>query len=196
MANDLIEHVRICRTCVQSKGVQGKKQHKTKLFPPKGSVEDIAIDLLGPFPKTKNRNQFIAVITDRYSKLTRAVPMRKTTATLMAAMFLNNWILPYGISNTIFSDNGPQFSAEFWKTICRPMGVNHKTTTSYHPQTNGQAERYNKTIVSRLRLYVSKHQNDWDQFVQPLTYAYNYQVHRSTGTTPFNMTITTNLLHR
>ena len=190
MYDDLVHHVRNCRTCVQAKGVKGKKQHKTKLFPPTGPLDDIAIDLLGPLPRTKNGNSFIAVITDRYSKLTRAIPMKETTAPFMAATLLNNWIIPYGIPNSILSDNGPQFVAEFWKTTLAILGINHKTTTSYHPQTNGQAERYNKTIVSRLRHYVSEHQDNWDKFVQTLTYAYNSQVHRSTGTSPFSLTIT------
>ena len=64
MINELVEHVRNCRTCVQSKVTKRKKQQKTKLFPPTGLLDDIAIDLLGPLPKTKNKNQFISVIID------------------------------------------------------------------------------------------------------------------------------------
>lgn len=53
-----------------------------------------------------------------------------------------------------------------------------------------QAERYKQTITARLRHYVSEHQDNWDQCLQPLTYAYNSQVHASTGTTTLNLTIT------
>ena len=63
MINDLVEHVCTCHTCIQAKGTKGKKQHKTKLFPPTGPLEYISIDLFGPLPKTKNKNQFISVIT-------------------------------------------------------------------------------------------------------------------------------------
>lgn len=34
------------------------------------------------------------------------------------------------------------------------------TMTTYQPRTNGQAYRYNKTIVTRLRHYVARHQHD------------------------------------
>ena len=44
-------------------------------------------------------------------------------------------------------------------------------------------------MAARLRHYVSEHQDNWDQFVQPLTYAYNSQVHASTGVTPFSLTL-------
>ena len=69
------------------------------------------------------------------------------------------------------------------------MGIKHLTTTAYHPATNGQTERYNKTIVSRLRHYVNENQADWDDYLQPLTYAYNLQVHRSTRVSPFALTL-------
>lgn len=68
--------------------------------------------------------------------------------------------------------------------------MQHFTRTAYHPQCNGQTERYNRSFVTRLRHYVSKHQDDWDRFVQILTYAYNMQVHRSSGFTPFQLLLT------
>ena len=57
------------------------------------------------------------------------------------------------------------------------------------PKANGQVERYNRTIVAMLRNYVNEHQNDWDEFASVLTYAYNNHVHRSTGTTPFDLVL-------
>ena len=65
--------------------------------------------------------------------------------------------------------------------------MRHYLTTAYHPQTNGQTERFNRTLVQRLRNYVEEHQRDWDEYIQPLTFAYNTQVHQSTETTPFDL---------
>ena len=92
----------------------------------------------------------------------------------------------------VLTDNGPQFAAKFFEAVCIINGIKHVFTTAYHPQTNGQVERFNKTLAARLRHYVSEHQKDWDEFVQPLTYAYNMQVHRSTGTTPFDLVLSRN----
>ena len=50
------------------------------------------------------------------------------------------------------------------------LGLKHYLTTAYHPQTNRQVERLNKTIAARLRHYTEEHQRDWDVYVQPLTY--------------------------
>jgi hypothetical protein len=65
--------------------------------------------------------------------------------------------------------------------------VKQTFTTAYHPQTNGQVERHNRTILSQLRIYIGDHQDDWDLFNGDLTYAYNTQVHSSTGHAPFQL---------
>lgn len=62
--------------------------------------------------------------------------------------------------------------------------------TANHTQASAQVERFNETIVTRLRYYVATHQRDCDLFVQPLTYVYDTQVYRSTNTTPFSLVLT------
>lgn len=116
--------------------------------------------------------------------------MSKTTPLYIGSVMLNHWFIPYGIPNTILSGNGPQFVADFWKTVCYILFIRRKKTTPYHRQTNGQAESYNRTITKSLRHYVSEHQINWDLFVQLLAYDYNPQVIESTGTTAFNRTDT------
>lgn len=70
--------------------------------------------------------------------------------------------------------------------VCMFLELKHLTTTASHPQTDGQAERNNKTIFVRLHHHIAEHNLDWYPFVQPLTYKYNAQVHCTTGTTPFS----------
>lgn len=59
-------------------------------------------------------------------------------------------------------------------------------------QTNGQVERYNKTVVTRLRQYVAGHQCNCDTFVRPLKYAYNTDIYCSTNTTSFSLVLSRN----
>lgn len=58
-----------------------------------------------------------------------------------------------------------------------------------HPQTSGQVEQLNKTIIARLRHYLTEHQRDWDINVQPLTYACNAQMSCSTNLTPLSLVL-------
>ena len=65
------------------------------------------------------------------------------------------------------------------------LGISTNCATPYHPQTNGQVERFNKTLVRQLRHYVSEHVSSWARYVSLLVTAYNSQVHSSTGEAPF-----------
>jgi hypothetical protein len=58
-------------------------------------------------------------------------------------------------------------------------------STANHPQTDGQTEHANRTIEEILRCYVNPHQDDWDEHLDTLEFAYNDSLNASTGFTPF-----------
>ena len=62
-------------------------------------------------------------------------------------------------------------------------------TTTYHPQTNGQVERFNRTLAAMLRCYVEDNPGLWCLYASALCYAYNISVHSTTGTTPFYLVL-------
>ena len=127
------------------------------------------------------------MISCRFSKLTQVVPLRNITAYHVAIAFCTHWVFKYGPPRTLLSDNGPQFASKFFQAVCLQLGTKNVFTTAYHPQTNGQVERYNRTLLSMLRNYVNEKQDYWDVYALALTYAYNTHVHRTTGTTPFDL---------
>lgn len=129
---------------------------------------------------SRKENRFIVVITDRYSKLTRAKTRARVTVPIVTAVFLEPWTVPNGILNTILADNGPQFLSTFFAALCVSVVIKLVTITGYHPESRAQVERFNKTLVARWKQYIARHQSDWDLFVQPITYGYNIQVHRTT----------------
>lgn len=69
------------------------------------------------------------------------------------------------------------------------LGCKSITTSTYHPQTNGQTERFNRAIISALRSYTAEHISDWYLYAETFTYAYNTQVHSSTGIRPFDLVL-------
>lgn len=96
----------------------------------------------------------------------------------------------YGIPERLTTDCSPQFVGEFFNAACIALGTRLMMTTAYYCQTNGQTERFNKTIISWLCPCISKHQDNWDTFFQPLTYVYNAQMEATTETISFSLVLT------
>ena len=189
MSVDIHHLVEECEPCARNRIKGQGNVYPMKLFPATKPLEFVAMDILGPLPRTKHGMRFILVVTDRFTKLTKTEALRTITALSVAKAFCKTWVFNYGTPKVLLTDNGTQFTAAFFRSVCRILGIQKVFTTEYHPQANGQAERFNRTIMAAIRSYVSDTQKDWDEWLGPLTYAYNTQVHRSTGTTPFDLVL-------
>lgn len=187
MVVDVYAFVAGCVKCARLRVGPRRRTNYLKAFPPSEPLTDICVDLLGPLPRTAAGNEFILVIVDRFSKLTRAVPLGDTKAETVSAAFLDFWVAAYGPPATVLSDNGPQFRSRFFQGVCSFLGVKNQYSTTYHPQTNGQVERYNRTILGQLRKYIEDHQDRWDELVSMLTLAYNSRPQQSTGVAPLEL---------
>jgi hypothetical protein len=87
MVEGVYETVRMCDTCARNRISERTHTNKLKLFPAKGPLEFMAMDILGPLPRTKHGNRFLLVISDRFSKVTKTVPLRTVTALSVARAF-------------------------------------------------------------------------------------------------------------
>lgn len=81
----------------------------------------------------------------------------------------DNGVFKYGIRITVISEIRRQFSLKFFQQVCQMLVRTNAFTTTYHQQTNGQTEIYNRKILEMLCCYVADHQRDWDTYVQALT---------------------------
>ncbi|MCO5604033.1 hypothetical protein L7F22_058190 [Adiantum nelumboides] len=75
----------------------------------------------------------------------------------------------------------------FWKALFENMGTTLKFSSSFHPQTDGQSEEANSTVLDLLKCYVSEHKATWEHYLPLVEYAYNNTVHTSTGKAPFEI---------
>ena len=105
-------------------------------------------------------------------------------------MFLNNWGFVEGSPYTLLSDNGPQFAASLFESLSSSLCIRHLFTSIYHPQSNGQVERFNRTLLAGLRIFVMDNLKTWPEHVGALTYSYNTTVHPSLDLTTFQLDLT------
>ena len=189
LAIDCYRTVFDCPECARERITLQKRSKPLKLFPARAPLTDIAMDILGPLLKSKTHNKFLLVIVDRFTKLVRTTPLRKVSSYEVAKAFVNDWCFVYGPPQTVLTDNGSQFASKSLLHMYKILGVKPLFTTTYHPQTNGQTERFNRTILSALRKFVGDHPTTWDQFTDALTFAYNRQAHSSTGFPPLDLVL-------
>jgi hypothetical protein len=100
---------------------------------------------------------------------------------------MEKYILVHGAPERLITDNGLHFNNAMMKTITQTINIKHAFSVSYHPQTNGQVERFNATFAAQLAKYCNKEKSDWDVFLQQVVNAYNTGVHTTTGFAPYEL---------
>jgi hypothetical protein len=148
--------------------------------------ETVTMDLITQLPVTKKGHDAIIVFVDKHSKMVHyAATTTKCTAENVARIFFDTVVRLHGIPKSIISDRDPRFTSKFWQQLWSLCGTQLKMSTAYHPQTDGQTERANRTLEDVLRNYVSNKQNDWDDHLTAAEIAVNSSVQSSTGFTPY-----------
>jgi transposase InsO family protein len=155
------------------------------LFPANSPIESVEMDILGPLPWTKHGNRFLLVIADRYSKVTKIIPLRTVTALSISTAFCDHWAYLYGPPISFIAIKGTRFCVTFFQAVCAELGITEVFATAYDPQTSGKVERYNRTILASLRGYFAARKDDWDDFTSAMKFAYNCRVHCSLGIPSF-----------
>src|SRR3954470_5102000 len=123
------------------------------------------MDFITQLPKTKTTHKdAIVVFVDRLSKQAHFEAMNTTaTAPDVAKIFFNTVFRHHGLPQVIASDRDARFTSNFWQALFKMLDTRLAMSTSFHPQTDGQTERTNRTLEQILRNYVSYKQDNWDQ---------------------------------
>lgn len=101
------------------------------------------------------------------------------------AHFLYKLICRHGCPEIIQSDQGREFVNQLQSHLFQLTGVDHRISSAYHPQTNGLDERMNQTITRALSKYINDDQDDWDQLLDPILFAYRTSIQSSSKFSPF-----------
>ena len=143
----------------------------------------VAIDIVGPTPRSTSGHEWLLVVSDHFTKFAQAFPVRNTSAVTLAKKLMDEYISRFGCFEGLHSDQGAIVDGAVFDLI----DAAKTRTTPYHPQEDGQVERLNKSLVKILSKLISDHRRDWADFVPKAVLAYNTSVHESTGFTPYRL---------
>ena len=150
MSKDIANWTKSCVACQISKIDTHTKSPLHKLPPPTNRFSHIHVDLVGPLPPSENKNMLLTVI-DRWTSWPEAYPLSSSgeaaSSSVCAKMLIREWIPRFGVPDIITSDRGSQFVSQ----LCTLMGIKRDPTTAYHPQHNGELERWHRSLKNALR---------------------------------------------
>jgi len=128
----------------------------------------------------------ILTIVDRLTKYTMFISFKKTTtASVLMYIILQELINNHELSKKFIINRNKLFTSKFWETLTAELEINHKMSTAYHSQTDGQSKQMNQMVKTYLRHYINKNQNNWVQLLLTAQFAYNNTQNKTTEETPF-----------
>ena len=184
MKNDVKLFCQQCTNCAQKKPPAKKNKAPLGQYLIGAPLERVALDIVGPFPRSDSGNKYVLVLGDYFTKWMEAYPLRNIEAQTVAETFVHEFVSRFGVPQELHTDQGTQFQSRVMNEICKILGIHKTRTTPFHPMSDGLVERFNRILESMLSLCVKTNQRDWDKFVPLVTMAYRSTPQESTQVSP------------
>ena len=122
--------------------------------------ESVSMDMITGLPPSADTDSkaynTILVIVDRFIKMAKYFPVRKTIGAVeMAQLFHDRIVCAFGTPASIVTDRGSIFTSQFWSSLCFYMKARRRLNTVFYLQTDGQTERQNQMLKQYLRYYIN-----------------------------------------
>jgi transposase InsO family protein len=183
MAKEVGDYCTECSRCVLGKAGKTKKTMIGSLLAKK-PLDIVSIDFT-VLEKGVDNIENVLVITDVFTKFTQAVPTRDQTAKTVARVLVQDWFVRYGVPKRLHSDQGRNFESKIIQQLCATYGIVKTSTMPYHPEQNGQCERYNRTLHNLLSTLPPESKRRWPRLLPEIVHAYNCTPHATTGYAPY-----------
>eukprot|EP00795_Rhopilema_esculentum_P005390 gene5390-558_t len=183
MKSDIKRHVRHCKDCARFKSTKPATKTPLKSIETERPLQIVAMDFVGPLPKSDQGNQYALVLVDHFTRWPVVYPVEDTEAETVARS-LRDFIHCYGCPEELLSDRGSQFTSKLVKALCKQLGVKKIFTCSFRPSTNGLNEHLNGTLFNAVKIYASKKPSTWDEYLDAVTFAFRTTPHSVTMHTP------------
>lgn len=136
-----------CTICSARNGPGRRRKAELQIHNVGSPFERIAVDILGPLPKSVSGNRYVLVVTDYFTRWPEAIPLPDQQTPTIVEALVTHVFSRFGIPLEMHSDQGRNFESNIFKEVIKLLEIKKTITTPIHPQSNGLVERLNRTIL-------------------------------------------------
>ncbi|KAL1923264.1 uncharacterized protein VTP21DRAFT_9640 [Calcarisporiella thermophila] len=157
MSIDVRRYVSSCTSCQRNKPTNQRTPGLLSSLPiPTQRWQEVSMDFITKLPQTPGGHDAIWVVVDRLTKRAHFFAINGTiSASQLAQLYLCKLFPLHGIPKCIVSNRDSKFTSAFWKELFSTLGTQLSLSTAHHPQTDGQSERVNCSLIEMLRHFLS-----------------------------------------
>lgn len=165
-----------CAMCQQMKvnthptrpGIKPIKSDATRPF------QQVTCDFITSLPISNGFDSVMVMVDHGLSKGVIYTPCTKNIDALATAqIFIDQVWRRFGLPDTIISDRGAQFASQIFQEMCKLLKIDHRMSTTYHPQTDGETERVNQELETYLHIFCATEQRKWSSYLPMAEFVHN-----------------------
>ena len=176
MTEDVVRSCLPCQAATQQKPKEPLQM--TEL--PERPWQKISLDFSGPYPS----GEYCLIVVDDYSRYP-VVEFISTTSAAAVIPRLDKFFSMFGIPEECKSDNGPPFQSREFAEYAKTQGFRHRKITPLHPEANGEAERFVKTLQKFITT-ITVEGSSWRMSLPDFLRVYRSTPHTVTGRSPYS----------
>ena len=185
---DVNSYVKECATCVRAKTSTQKKYGKLMPIIPTARWQMLTMDIISGLVRDREYDGILTMV-DKYSKFIVAKPIalsgaRSGTGTIIRHIE-REIIECFAKPSIIICDQDTRFTSTEFSRWADDNGIEVRYSTKYHPQTDGQTERANRTLEDLLRARLKDRVHLWRRELPNVVEDYNATKNASTGVSPY-----------